>query len=466
VAQQRGRRAQHRSLTPNPMRKLEQFRSNLRTMMRRFVLGQNELLVTAELLEKQRSTMDSLPARVEEGIRRTFPDLGDEDVFQALSLLGPLLEFISSPRPEDEAEQKERNRRFGEKLSKAANELEQALPAGHAYGCIDAALQATRSSTKRLSRVSASLLISLVAEFEVLVANLFGELFRYFPDSTISKDKGFSWEYINDAATLEDLKEQIIEEAVSAAMYSSYGTWLGKFETFGITLPSIARAAETVEIFQRRHVVVHNGGRVSAVYLDKVKIEPLPRLESVLEVSLEYLTEAADNLFAVGARLYTEVVGKIFNEEAERRHLENTLSKDVYDLLARRRFEALIKVVDAVEIDQLVDPELKENFRVNKWLALKRLGRFEEIRSEVEEWNTGDESGRLRLAKLALLDRIDDGLQLIGKIRGTKDLSIESWATWPLLEELRRAENQRTLEQGGVQDTLDGVDDLLERELP
>lgn len=465
MAQQQGRRAQHRSLTPNPLRKPEQFRSNLRNMMRRFVLGQNELLLTAGYLDKQRSALDSQLARVEEGIRRTFPDLGTEDVDKALSLLDPLLADVRSPRPDNEAEQQDRNRKFGEKLNKVAGELEEILPAGHAYGCIDAALQTT-TTTNRLSRISASLLISLVAEFEVLVANLFGELFRCFPDSTVSKDKTFNWDYITETDTMEGLKERIIEDAVSAAMFQSYSSWLDKFEAFSITLPAAARAPETTEIFQRRHVIVHNGGRVSGIYLQRVKVEPLPRVDSVLDVSLQYLRDAADNLFAVAARLYSEVVCKIFDDVAERRYLESAFSKNVYELLSHRRFEALIKVVEAVDVERLSDPGLRQIFTVNKWLALKRLERFEECKSDVEGWNPGDENIRLRLAKLALLDQIDDGLQLIGKTRGTVDLSIESWATWPLLEEMRRAENERTLEQDGVQDTLDGVDEMLRSELP
>lgn len=464
MAQSQGRRAQHRNLTPNPLRTPEQFRSNLRNMMRRFVMGQNELLLTARYLDDQESTLNSEWARIEESINRTFPDLDDAKVQAAVALLKPLLSEIRTPKPDSEAEQEARNRQFSERVAKAAGELDKHLPPGHAFGCIDAALQ-TMGTSDRLSRISASLLISLVAEFEVLVANLFGELFRCFPDSTVSKDKTFNWEYITETDTMAGLKERIIEEAVSAAMYQSYGSWLSKFETFAVTLPEIAKAPETTEIFQRRHVIVHNGGRVSALYVDRCKVEPVPRLDSVLDVSLNYLTNAADHLFAVAARIYSEVVCKIFDTEAERRHLEGILSKNVYELLSHRRFEALVKAVEAIDVERLADPETQEILTVNKWLALKRMNRFEECRSDVEAWDTGDQNIRLRLAKLALLDEIDEGLQLIGEIRGTKDLSIDAWAVWPLLEELRRAENERMLERGGVQDSIAGVDEMLSGEL-
>jgi hypothetical protein len=434
-------------------------------MMKRFVMGQNELLLTASYLEEQGSALNSHSVRIEEAIQRTFPDLGPEAVQRAVDLLDPLLAEIRTPRPESEHEQKTRNEEFNRKLPEAVNSLERMLPPGHAFGCIDAAIQ-TLGTTDRLSRISASMLISLVAEFEVLVANLFGELFRCFPDSTVSKEKSFGWEYINSAETMEGLKDQIIEEAVMKAMYSSYGSWLDKFETFDITLPTIARTPETAEIFLRRHVIVHNGGRVSPTYSAKVRIEPKPRIDSELDVSLKYLTDAADSLFAVGARLFSEVVCKIFESEDERRHLEVGISKNVYELLSHRRFEALVKAVEAIEVERLSGDDKKEIMTVNKWLALKRLGRFEECRSDVEAWDAGEGSPSLQLAKMALLDEIDEGLELINSIRGTEHLSIESWATWPLLEELRRAENERTLEQDGVQEPLAGVDQMLGDELP
>lgn len=461
MAQSRGRRAQHRTLTRNPLRTPKEFSGNLRRMMRRFVLGQSELLLTAGYLAEQESTLNSRSARTGEAIHRTFPDLSDDDVQLAVELLNPLLLTTQSPRPEKESEQEARNEEFKQNLADIAIELEVKMPPGHAYGCIDAALQ-TMGTGDRLSRVSASLLISLVAEFEVLVANLFGELFRCFPDSTISSDKPFSWELISSADTMELLKDQIIEEAVTSTMYSTYTTWLDKFETFDIDVPPVARTSETKEIFQRRHVIVHNGGRVSAIYLRKTDVEPAPPLNSLLNVPLAYLTSAADRLFAVAARLYAEVVRKIFEDaQDERERLEGLLAKCVYELLSHRRFEALVMVIEAIDIASLVDPLKKKMVTVNGWLALKGLDRFEECRADVESWDTDAEPPQFLLAKLALLDRTDEGLKLIDEIRGTKHLSIESWATWPLLDGLRKAENTRALERAGVQDTLAGVDEML-----
>lgn len=461
MAQSRGRRAQHRSLTANPMRSREEFTANLRHMMRRFVLGQSELLLTARHLDEHESTLNSGAARIREAICRTFPDLSDLDVQQAVDLLSPLIRDAQTPRPDDEAEQEARNKDFQTRLTTIAAELDKSLPPGHAFGCIDAAIQ-TIDASDRLSRVSASLLISLVAEFEVLVSNLFGELFRCFPDWAISTEKSFGWEFISTADTLDGLKDQIIEDAVLATMYSSYGTWLDKFEGFQIAVPSVAREPETKEIFQRRHVVVHNGGRVNVTYLKRSNADPAPVLDSLLEVSLEYLNEAADRLFAVAAGLYAEVVRKVVESGDYRRVLEGLLSKFVYELLSHRRFDALVITVAAIRIDSLDDAYLREMFKVNRWLALKRLGRFEECKDEVEAWDVDSEQPQLVLAKLALLDRTDDGLRLIGEIRGTKSLSIESWATWPLLEDLRRAESSRTLAMGAVQNTLEGVDEMLD----
>jgi hypothetical protein len=437
-------RNRHRQTTPAvmPMRDVKLASENLQKMLDDFAAGQHEIMHTAQFIADQRAALDSSAATIEAAIRRTFPDLGEKHVNEALALIVPVMREVRKTSASLELDQDERNRIVSKAVRELAEQLEAVLPPGHAYPCTAAALSAFRSRG-RSSRLRASLLISLIAEFEVLISNLFGEVFRADPSRAVSNDKTFGWEFILGHEDLSTLRDNILDEAVMAMMYQSYGGWLDKLEQFKVKIPAIARDAATQEVFQRRHVIVHNGGRVSAAYLRKLKRDPKPELNQLLAVGPKYLGEAADSLFAVGVALLASVAERIIPKAEDRLDLDARIAKRIYELLTYRRFAALVKTCNSMDVGSLAGEESPMLCKVNYWLALKRLERFEECREDVLAWDTSEVAPRFKLARFALLDEIEEGLALIDEIRGTQHMAIEAWASWPLLEELRRAESDR-----------------------
>lgn len=203
-------------------------------------------------------------------------------------------------------------------------------------------------------------------------------------------------------------------------------------------LPPSAENSIILEAFQRRHVIVHNGGRVSRQYLDKVPVEYRSvQLGTELPVEVDYLQKVADNLFVVDMSLVCVAAFKQLKNEKDLHAIEKKATAVSYELLQAERYEPVREMTKVYTQKTFRHSTSALMWTINGWLAQKRLGRFGECRKAVEKWHTGTLEPMYKLAKLALLDEHDEAFKIVEQIRGTKQLSQQQWEAWPLLRELR-----------------------------
>ena len=197
---------------------------------------------------------------------------------------------------------------------------------------------------------------------------------------------------------------------------------------------------QVLEIFQRRHVIVHSGGLVSRQYLAKVKSSSAA-IGDTLDVDLEYLSTAADHLVTIGLALGSNAARQLFRRaEGDRDRLEADAGNYAFRLLQEERWLAAKTLTEELKIDSFHRSGLALVAQVNGWIARKHLGEMESCRPEIERWDTEPLESRFKLAKLALLGEMQAGLELVQQIRGTMSLPFEYWLSWPLLAELREYE--------------------------
>lgn len=72
----------------------------------------------------------------------------------------------------------------------------------------------------------------------------------------------------------------------------------------------------------------------------------------------------------------------------------------------------------------------------NIWLAYKFSGNFDKVRSRVTEWDVSDLGIRFQLSKAALLDQIDEAVQLVKVGLEIGDLTPSDVVSWPLLKDV------------------------------
>lgn len=281
--------------------------------------------------------------------------------------------------------------------------------------------------------------VSAVSAFEVLFSNLVAQYYATAPQAldAASREKEFSLRELKEMGSVADAVEVAIQRRVDELMFGSFSDWRKfftdkmnlKFEDYAIDWESLQ------EVFQRRHVIVHNGGLASRRYLRNVASRFSKDVSEgdPLRVDYEYVTKAANELLAFGFLLSTAMGMKLAKEEEE--FWLGHLHQFTYRNLVQGRYE----IVDKCSLygeNMSIDMGGELIFRVNRWIARERLADVS-VRAEVEAWDVNALSPRFKLAKHCLLGELEPAMTLLASLYSSGDISFEDIIEWPLLEPLR-----------------------------
>jgi hypothetical protein len=195
-------------------------------------------------------------------------------------------------------------------------------------------------------------------------------------------------------------------------------------------------AAQISEVFKRRNLIVHNGGKVSRRYLDEVEEEfhATAKLGERIEVDPEYLQKAIDVFEKSFILLCAELWKKLLPSD-ETRALLNRLAMS--HLIAGRW-----EMARGFSIFLMGDKNQSEYVRlcaeINYWQSFKWSGNYSEISGEVEKADFSAKGILFQLAKAAIVGNHTDFLKKLPKALDTGELSTESLKEWPLFQEVRK----------------------------
>ncbi len=315
-------------------------------------------------------------------------------------------------------------------------------------------LQRAVVTPNRQMLLRSSLLTMAVSAFEVLLGALASRHYELHPGN-LSNDRRFSFKEISAFDSLDEVQDAAIAHRVYQLLQEpldQWSKWLDKDSGLGVKLENLAIDFPLlVEIIQRRHVIVHNGGVVSQQYLDRMSFDgDPPAIGAHLHVSQAYLTAALEQLDTAGNLTAVGVWAK------ERPDLEgqavSVLSNRMEQLLFDGRWPALRKICSIGK--KIASFELQANvFKVNEWLAIKRIEGLDGIKAEIRDnWDTTALEPQFRLVELALLDLSDAFFQQAPTTLANGRIHPEQLKIWPVFDELR--------EDARFADLLAGKQDL------
>lgn len=290
-----------------------------------------------------------------------------------------------------------------------------------------------------------SILMCLVSYFEVLIGNLAHSYYRFIPEATSNNDPVLSVNELRQFKSIDDALQFVITSKVDELLRGSNSSWYKFFNTrMNIDLNKIVPdSAQWNEFFQRRHIMVHADGCVTERYLDNVDWDRIgigvakPVLGEELQLDDSYIEKAIDAFEIVGLLLCQEVWKKLSPEETDERYGEITgLCGAVYRRLlsgnwpvAESLAEWGIQDTDASETELLV-------CTLNRWLCIKRQGRWEEVLKEVKVFDTSAKHPKFALVKASLLELVDEFFEQLPAVLGA-GIDIKALKEWPILEEMR-----------------------------
>ena len=139
--------------------------------------------------------------------------------------------------------------------------------------------------------------------------------------------------------SIENAVEHLIEAEISSFLYKSIDDWQQFFkDTIDLDLKNVSvEWGEIVEIYQRRHIFVHNRGIVSKQYLAKVdkKYKDSIPIGDSLKVDMEYLKLSNDLLLFQGIIIINALWANLVKKDISKRCL-GAMYISTYTMYAKR----------------------------------------------------------------------------------------------------------------------------------
>jgi hypothetical protein len=290
----------------------------------------------------------------------------------------------------------------------------------------------------RVSLLHGSLLTVAVASFEFLLAGLFSHHLITYPKQLKDDEREFSLADLVELGSIEEARRVLVERRVDGFMRRAVDDWSRwSKKTLGEAFDELCiDFAHLNEVFQRRHVIVHSGGAVSRLYIERVDLstEDCPKLGENLPVSASYMQSALDELEVLGHGLIALARSKWTPSDPGEASVQ--LNTKIFDLLQARRWKSARKL--ALVGESLGQPDSDRwMIVVNGWLAAKRDGEFDVCRASVVDWDVSALANRFKLARACLLDEVDEAFDLLALTLAEPKRKPGHMWEWPLFDDLR-----------------------------
>lgn len=306
----------------------------------------------------------------------------------------------------------------------------------HYYGTVWRRTVARPDGAKVLR---ASLLIGAVSDFEVLISGIVRAQLAATPEILRTDEQKYSMRDLESFDTLDAFRAHCAERMAEGLLRGGLGDWMEWFaKRHKLSVPGVTDCPiELQEIFQRRHLLVHNGGVVNTSYLTNVKgLDATPAIGDRLRVSGDYLRRAIDILTVAGVKLAGSLSRKLFSEVDSLQDLDSQVSALTYDLLQDARYEAVEAIADW-QLTFVTKDDKRIVAMVNRWIALKQKNGLASVKEEIERWDTSTLANLYKLVRLALLDQDEDAYVLAKSLLASSELGQGDWHTWPVFEGVR-----------------------------
>ncbi len=307
---------------------------------------------------------------------------------------------------------------------------------------IRCAFRLFKSQPERTLRLS--LFLGIFSAYDAYLGDLLRALFiaRTELFSCIGGDVPLSEVLVSNST--EDLKSGILEKFIENFRRDSYLEQFERLERlFDIKLRQFERWSAFVEASQRRNLMAHADGIVSAQYLQVCKREGVALSESLqsaqrLVVEDEYLRTCCRLVMEVAIKLGHTLWRKLLpNLLAE---ADKHLRSISYEALELEEWDWAAMLGEFALGQKKFNSELDERvFVVNYAIAIRYKESPESSRRVMENYDWSSCSGEFCLAHAVLNDEYDAASAIMVEIgkKGTMLEGEHSYHTWPLFRDFR-----------------------------
>jgi hypothetical protein len=324
-------------------------------------------------------------------------------------------------------------------------EIELRAKPGQSFDVAKVAIDFDKSIKREVS-LRRSALISLISSCEWFAAQILHYFLQKHPDSAGLGDASLSFDELRTFDSVADAREWVISNKIEGILRGSFEDWIKfffdklKIQKNGIDehIPFCQEAC------LRRNVLVHNGGIINNIYVNRLpaQIDEGLKVGDQVRVDESYLDDRLDRLEIVFVLVAFEVWRKLDKDGELRLGVAIQLA---FDALKSGRW-AVARAVASYAFNQKECSESQRLMaKVNYWQSFKWSGDLENVRAEIEEWDISAAGMQFRVAKSILLGDKEASMNGIRVLLGVGELTIDQLNEWPLFQDLRSSGSISTL---------------------
>jgi len=298
--------------------------------------------------------------------------------------------------------------------------------------------RATEQLRNEVRLLRESSLMVLTTRSEWFVAQLVHLFFKRWPDAAGTSEPFFSLNTLASLQTIDEARDVLIEHKVESLMRLSFDDWIKFFrQKPKLGMGYLGNDTHRIgEIFRRRNLIVHNGGRVSRRYIQEVD-EPLRmglKLGDTIDVTPEYLHGSADLIEHLFVLIAAELWKKLDPEDDARGQLLQNLS---VQRIREHRWAMARGFAYFVMNDNRLPEFTQLAARVNYWQTFKWAGQYDQIRAEVDACDFSAKNPLFQFALATIKDDFESVFRLLPAVLENRHLSRYELLDWPLFQAVR-----------------------------
>ncbi|MBD2441303.1 hypothetical protein [Nostoc sp. FACHB-110] len=300
------------------------------------------------------------------------------------------------------------------------------------------AFKEIRRAQERTQMLYSSSLMTLTSSVELFFSKLLHLHFHLHPEAIGTKEKSFSFDDLNKFETIADARIYYITSKIEDVLRGSIADWLSFLRnTLKLSMGYLKDEQPLLEeTFQRRNIVVHNGGIANSIYIAKV-IKSLcknVKIGDSLIPDRKYLSERIDIWEKYCILITAEFWKQLAPNDIERAEV---LTEITYNHLLAKRWHISKSLSNFILLDKQMPESLITSAQLNYWQCEKHLERWENIRAEVESADYSAKGVIYQLAHLALLERIDEFYTLLPRALQSGELTEKNLREYPIFSDMR-----------------------------
>jgi hypothetical protein len=309
------------------------------------------------------------------------------------------------------------------------------------YREFDKRATTVRSTRQGMSGISDMLLLGLASSFDAFLADLMRVMLTQKPELLAASDKSISLKDLMTIGSVDEARNHLLEREIDQIMRGSHSDqikWIeGKANT---EIRKTNLWPRYVELFERRNIIAHSAGIVSAQYLDVCKQSGYDvggiSVGQKLPITGKYLRKSVDLLTEFGIKLIQVVWRKL--KPADMEAAIEKLSETGYELIVSRRYKLAAELLRfGLEDQKPGNDASRKRMIINRANALKLAGKKEDAQAVLDKEDWSAATARYMICVYAVRDDLANVLAMLKSSVDANELVAAEVREWPVFEPLR-----------------------------